>query len=133
MKSQKNYLQTVRQLKECVIVFWQPEGGGITVSDNGTAIFAAQEDETYFKHFDLGHSDLAVAGTNGQTKVLLDKKEYTAAPYTDAKTEKNTEQNADTEAKKGTGTNILIYDRVAKKVIDYVSFGKNGEITRPEK
>lgn len=86
-----------------VAVCWEQDGM-TQVYDSGKCVFRALGNEDYFKYFDLGASDLAVSCADGNTAVLLDQEKYSFVEE---------------------GTNILVYDRVAERVIDGVGFDKS--------
>lgn len=96
-----DYMQMVRQLEECFVVIYQKPAGKICVLDQGQMIFKENAKENYFRHFNLDSSDLAVRCSQGQLSVLVDQKEYL-----------KTEQ----------GINVLVYDKVAKDVLDVAGF-----------
>lgn len=95
------YWEAVQRLEECVVAVYQKPEGRAVVYDNGEAVFAGAAGEAYFKHLDLGHSDLAVRSGDEGMSVLIDRKEYSFVEN---------------------GVNILVYDKVAKDVVDGVGF-----------
>lgn len=96
-----DYMEAVKEMEECMVVIYQKPKGAVWVCDNGEIVFSGASDEDYFKHFDLGNSDMAVKNRNGNVSVMIDRKEYL---YTDE------------------GMNVLVYDKVAESVIDGTGF-----------
>lgn len=96
-----DYMKTVRQLEECFVVIYQKPTGMVCVLDQGQMVFMERSKENYFRHFNLGSSDLVTTCSQGQASVWVDRKEYF-----------RTEQ----------GINVLVYDKVAKDVIDVAGF-----------
>ena len=95
------YVKVLERLTHCVITaFWNP-GGEILVYEDGKCIFAGAKGQAYVKHFDLGNADLVVKGNGKTAQALVDQKEYL---YT------------------GQGLNIVVYDKVAKRVIGGAGF-----------
>ncbi len=107
-----DYRNAVRSLDECVVVFYEKPHGSAAVYEDGKLLFQIQSQpsktQAYFEHFDLGYSDLAVKGDAKGVSVMVDRKDYTV-----------TER----------GWNVLVYDKVAKRVIDSAGFedGKRKE------
>ena len=107
-----DYRNAVRSLDECVVVFYEKPHGSAAVYEDGKLLFQIQSQpsktQAYFEHFDLGYSDLAVKGDAKGLSVMVDRKDYTV-----------TER----------GWNVLVYDKVAKRVIDSAGFedGKRKE------
>lgn len=101
IQTQKAYLEAVQQLDECTVVFYDKKSGAAAVCENGKKVFEGAPDSDYFRHFDLGYSDLAVGCSSGNLSVRLDRKEYLFAQD---------------------GLNVLVYDKIAKRVIDGAGF-----------
>lgn len=107
-----DYRNAVRSLDECVVVFYEKPHGSAAVYEDGKLLFQIQSQpskkQAYFEHFDLGYSDLALKGDAKGVSVMVDRKDYTV-----------TER----------GWNVLVYDKVAKRVIDSAGFedGKRKE------
>ena len=101
IQTQKAYLEAVKQLDECTVVFYDKKSGAAAVCENGKKVFEGAPDSDYFRHFDLGYSDLAVGCSSGNLSVRLDRKEYLFAQD---------------------GLNVLVYDKIAKRVIDGAGF-----------
>ncbi len=101
-----DYSRLLPELEGCVAVVFNGQDGRAAVLEDGAAVFQTQAGEEYFRHFDLGSSDLVLSSRHGEHQVLLDKKSYLAAK---------------------TGVNILVYDKVAKRVIDGAGFDQNGD------
>lgn len=112
ISSASDYRNAVRRLDECVVVFYEKPHGSAAVYEDGKLLFQIQSQpsktQAYFEHFDLGYSDLAVKGDAKGVSVMVDRKDYTV-----------TER----------GWNVLVYDKVAKRVIDSAGFedGKRKE------
>ena len=69
-------------------------------------MFAGAKGQVYLKHFDLGTSDLVVRGDGKTVQALVDQKAYS---YTEQ------------------GLNILVYDKVAKRVIGGAGFAQDND------
>lgn len=95
------YMKAAKGLEECMVVTYQKPEGAVCVYDNGEMVFSGASGGDYFRHFDLGHSDLTVESRNRHVSVMVDRKEYS---YTDE------------------GMNVLVYDKVAEDVIDGTGF-----------
>lgn len=98
-----DYIEALRELDDCIAVLYQKPEGKTAVYEDGKAVFTGDAGTEYFRHFDLGYSDLAVKCRNGKLSVRIDRKSYSFAD---------------------SGINILIYDKVARRVIDGVGFDK---------
>ena len=97
----EEYAKVLKELTHCVVtVFWNP-GGAVSVYEDGKCIFTGAKGQTYFRHFDLGTSDLVVRGNGRTAQALVDQKAYS---YT------------------AQGLNIVVYDKVAKRVIGGAGF-----------
>lgn len=101
------YLEALnKQADGMVAVCWQ-QNGMTQIYDSGKCVFRSLGDEDYFKHFDLGSSDLVVSCADGNTAVLLDQKPYSFVEE---------------------GINILVYDKAAQRVADGVGFDENNQM-----
>lgn len=96
-----DYMEAVKGLEECIVVTYQKPDGIVCVYDNGEMVFSGTSGEDYFRHFDLGNSDMVVKNSNKRVSVMIDRKEYS---YTEK------------------GWNVLVYDKVAGDVIDGTGF-----------
>ncbi len=96
-----DYMEALQKLDDCVAVLYQQPDGKAAVYENGKMVFTGDEGTEYFSHFDLGYSDLAVKCMDGKLTVQIDGKVYSFVDN---------------------GLNILIYDKVAKRVIDGAGF-----------
>lgn len=96
-----DYMEAVKGLEECIVVTYQKPYGIVCVYDNGEMVFSGTSGEDYFRHFDLGNSDMVVKNSNKRVSVMIDRKEYS---YTEK------------------GWNVLVYDKVAGDVIDGTGF-----------
>lgn len=96
-----DYLDAVRRLDECVVVYYEKPRGNVAVYEDGKRAFQGVEKQAYLRHFDLGYSDLAVKSDARRVSVMVDRKDYTVADE---------------------GWNVLVYDKVAKRVIDCAGF-----------
>ncbi len=101
----QEYVQMLEEMEDCVIVAFRDPGKGAAVYDNGVRIFAGRPNSRYFQHFDLKKADLAIRGSRGSVKVFVDKKAYA---YTE------------------NGLNIVVYDKVAGRVIGGAGFDEEG-------
>ncbi len=98
------YVRVLKELTNCVVTaFWNP-GGEVLVYEDGKCMFAGAKGQVYLKHFDLGTSDLVVRGDGKTVQALVDQKAYS---YTEQ------------------GLNILVYDKVAKRVIGGAGFAQD--------
>lgn len=97
----EDYRKALRSLDECVVVLYQNPGGKSAVYENGKQVFAGAQGTDYFWHTDLGYSDLAVQCVSGNLTVSIDNEAYSYVNQ---------------------GLNILVYDKVAKCVIDGAGF-----------
>lgn len=96
-----DYTKALQELEDCMIVLYQKPEGMLRVSDGGNIIFSESSGEEYFRHFNLGKSDLAVSCSRGRVSARVDQKEYLD----------------------GSGDiGILVYDKVAGAVIDAAGF-----------
>ncbi len=83
-----------------VAACWNKQGKA-AVFEDGQRIFQKQAGQDYFQHFDLGQSDLTISYADGEASVYLDNQPYGLVDE---------------------GIHILVYDKVAGQVIDYVGF-----------
>lgn len=101
------YLKALKQQPDNVTaVCWQ-QNKELQIWQSGTCVFQEVSDRDYFKHLNLGTSDLAVRCTDGKISVTLDQKKYSFVEE---------------------GTNILVYDAVVRRVIDGVGFDENRQM-----
>lgn len=110
IRQASDYLEAVQKLDECVVVFCKKPQNRVVVYEDGKQVFSDrdfEENKAYLQHFDLGYSDLAVKSEAGKVSVMVDRRDYT---YTNQ------------------GLNVLVYDKVAKKVIDSAGFEKGKRI-----
>ncbi len=101
IKTMPEYMEAVQELDECVVVTYETPNGETVVYDHGRPVFKGEAGQSYFRHFDLGSGDLAVDSRDGRVKVRVDKRQY-AHVYN--------------------GQNILVYDKIAKRVIGSAGF-----------
>lgn len=95
------YRQALSRLDDCVAVLYRSPGGKAAVYENGKQIFTGREGTDYFWHSDLGYSDLALQCVSGKLTVMIDKEPYAFVNQ---------------------GINMIVYDKVAKRVIDAAGF-----------
>ena len=106
IKTKEAYLEELKKQPENITaVCWEPSGE-VKIYE-GTCIFEASSDHDYIKHMNLGNSDLAVRCADGKISVLLDQQEFLFVEE---------------------GVNIIVYDRVAGRMIDGVGFDGNHQM-----
>lgn len=96
-----NYMETLRDTPDSLVVTYHSPGGETAVYEDGQMVYSHMADSDFQKHFDLGGSDLAVSGSGGTVRIMLDKKEYLYVEQ---------------------GMNVLVYDKVAQQRVDGVGF-----------
>ncbi len=96
-----DYGKAVQELEDCVVVLYQKPEGMVRVIDNGKTIFSESTRKEYFRHFNLGKSDLAVSCSRGQVSARVDQKEYLDVSGEIC---------------------MLVYDKIAEDVIDVAGF-----------
>ncbi len=101
--SLKEYIRAMSGLDQCVMISYENPGGKAAVYEDGVCIFTGEAGEAYFKHFDLGASDLTIQSSKNAVSVMVDQKECS---YTDQ------------------GLNFVVYDKIAKCVIGGAGFDK---------
>lgn len=99
------YADALRGMQQCVVAVYQNPYGEAAVYDEGVCVFRGRAGQQYFRHFDLGDSDMAIQGDGNLVQVTIDKKRYP-----DLKE----------------GVHIIVYDKVAKCVIGSAGFGEQG-------
>lgn len=114
-----DYLEAVQKLDGCVVVYYEKPQGAAVVYEDGKQAFSSTatngkngEAEPFLQHFDLDYSDLVVKRDAAGISVMVDRKDYT---YTEQ------------------GINVLVYDKVAKGVIDGAGFEKGGRVHQKKK
>lgn len=107
IQSKDDYLETLKQQPDSVTAICWQQNQKLQIWNSGKCVFQESSDRDYFKHLNLGTSDLAVRCTDGRTTVLLDQQKYSFVEE---------------------GINILVYDQIAGRVIDGVGFEENGRM-----
>lgn len=104
--SLEEYTRAMSGLDHCVITVYENPGGKAAIYEDGVRVFTGTEGEVYFKHFDLGISDLTIQSGRKGAHVTVDQKAY---DYTDD------------------GVNIVVYDKIAKRVIGGAGFDRTNK------
>lgn len=103
--TREEYLQILEdQAGWDVVVCWK-QNGEADVYEDGVCIFSKTAEQDYERYFGLDELDLLVRCTDGKTQVWMDSVEYSFVED---------------------GVNVLVYDKMAGRVIDGAGFAEGG-------